>query len=406
MIRKVFYIWIATLGVAAAGTAHAGVDHLDRLWLSSSVQAATARLALGGFTPVHYFRLTNPDREVIDLIGTRAGVGLRLPQTRGWVRGVRMGLQPNGALRLVFITASAAHMRLVWLRPTRAGRELLVELHGFGPDAPRRAFAPPRAIRTRLGPLDDGRDIIVTVDPGHGGIDSGTIGPDGTMEKTITLAIGRLLAQRIDQQRGMRATMTRDSDIYLTLRDRMRIARRDHADLFVSIHVNDCDDPNVEGAQVYILSLHGASNEAARILAARENASDDLAGVRLRNKSHTLASVLLNLSQTTTIAHSVVAAHDVLLALDRSVPVNKMTVQQAAFVVLKSPTIPSMLVETDFMSDPTEAAKLRQPWYQKRIADAIFQGILAYFRNHPPAGTLFAEERAARLRMLVARNAH
>ena len=406
MIRKVFYICIATLGVVATGAAHAGVDHLDRLWVSNAPQAATVRLELGGFTQAHYFRLTNPDREVIDLLGTRAGAGLRLPQTRGWVRGVRMGLQPNGALRLVFITGSAAHMRLVWLRPTRTGRELLIELHGFGPLAPHRAVGPPRAIRTRLGPIDDGRDIIVTVDPGHGGIDSGTIGPNGTMEKTITLAIGRLLAQRIDQQRGMRATMTRDSDVYLTLRDRMRIARRDHADLFVSIHVNDCDDPNVEGAQVYILSLHGASNEAARILAARENAADDLAGVRLRNKSHTLATVLLNLSQTTTIAHSVVAAHDVLLALDRSVPVNKMTVQQAAFVVLKSPTIPSMLVETDFMSDPRQAAKLRQPWYQKRIANAIFGGILAYFRNHPPAGTLFAEERAARLRMLVARNAH
>ena len=406
MIRKVFYICIATLGVVATGAAHAGVDHLDRLWVSDSAQAATVRLALGGFTHAHYFRLTHPDREVIDLLGTRAGAGLRLPQTRGWLRGVRMGLQPNGALRLVFITGSAAHMRLVWLHPTRAGRQLLIRLNGFGPLAPRRAVGPPRAIRTRLGPLDDGRDIIVTVDPGHGGIDSGTIGPNGTMEKTITLAIGRLLAQRIDQQRGMRATMTRDSDVYLTLRDRMRIARRDHADLFVSIHVNDCDDPNVEGAQVYILSLHGASNEAARILAARENAADDLAGVRLRNKSHTLATVLLNLSQTTTIAHSVVAAHDVLLALDRSVPVNKMTVQQAAFVVLKSPTIPSMLVETDFMSDPRQAAKLRQPWYQKRIANAIFGGILAYFRNHPPAGTLFAEERAARLRMLVARNAH
>jgi N-acetylmuramoyl-L-alanine amidase len=406
MIRKVFYISIALLGTVAGRAAHAGVDQLERLWVSSSGHAATARLELGGFTRAHYFRLTHPDREVIDLLGTRAGAGLRLPATHGWMRAVRMGLQPNGALRLVFITGSAAHMRLVWLQPTRAGRELLIELNGFGPAAPRRAVASPRAIRTRLGPPDDGRDIIVTVDPGHGGIDSGTIGPHGVMEKNITLAIGRLLAERIDQQRGMRATMTRDSDVYLTLRDRMRIARRDHADLFVSIHVNDCDDPDIEGAQVYILSLHGASNEAARILAARENASDDLAGVRLRNKSHTLASVLLNLSQTTTIAHSVVAAHDVLLALDRSVPVNKMAVQQAAFVVLKSPTIPSMLVETDFMSDPTEAAKLTEPWYQKRIADAIFRGILAYFRNHPPAGTLFAEERAARLRMMVARTAH
>ena len=405
MIRKIFYLLFALLGVLAVRPASARVDHLEHLRVSSAAHAATARLELAGFTRAHYFRLQHPDREVIDLLGTRAGARLRLPRPNGWLRDVRMGIRPNGALRLVFTTASAAHMRLVWLRPSRAGRVLLFELRGFGPESSAHA-APPRAIRTRLAPRDDGRDIIVTVDPGHGGIDSGTIGPHGTMEKTITLDIGRLLARRIDRQRGMRATLTRDSDVYLTLRDRMRVARRDHANLFVSIHVNDCNDPHIKGAQVYILSLHGASSEAARILAARENASDDLAGVQLRGKSHTLATVLLNLSQTTTIAHSVVAAHDVLRALDRSVPVNKMTVQQAAFVVLKSPTIPSMLVETDFMSDPTEALKLRQPWYQRRIADAIFRGILAYFRDHPPAGTLFAEERAARLRTLVARNAH
>ncbi len=403
MIKKVFYLCIALWGVAAAYPAFAAVDHLDHVWLWSAANEATAHLELSGFTQARYFRLRHPDREVVDLHGTRAGPLLSLPRTVGWVRDVRIGLQPNGALRLVFTTNSAAHMRLVWLRPATGGRQLLFELRGFGPAGAAHAGVP-RPIATRLSPADDGRDIIVTVDPGHGGIDPGTIGRYGTEEKNITLAIGRLLAQRIDEQQGMRATLTRDSDIYLTLRQRMRIARADHADLFVSIHVNDVGDPYIKGAQVYILSLHGASSEAARILAARENASDRLAGVRLKGKSHTLARVLLSLSQTTTIAHSMVAARDVLRALGQSVPVNRTSVQQAAFVVLKSPAIPSMLVETDYMSDPAEELKLRQPWYQRRIADAIFRGVLAYFRNHPPAGTLFAEQRAARLRTLVARD--
>ncbi len=406
MIRKAFYLPLALLGLAVAGPAVGAVARLNHVWLSDSTDAATARLQLSGFTRAHYFRLHHPDREVIDLLATRAGSTLRLPRADGWVRQVRIGLRPNGALRLVFTTASAAHMRLVWLRPGRAGRQMLIELRGFGPASVARGQGLPRPVAARLAPADDGRDIIVTVDPGHGGIDPGTIGRYGTEEKNITLAIGRWLAQRIDRQRGMRATMTRDSDVYLTLRERMRVARRDHADLFVSIHVNDVGDPYIKGAQVYILSLHGASSEAARILAARENAADQLAGVKLQGKSHTLATVLLNLSQTTTIAHSMVAARDVLRALGSSVPVNKENVQQAAFVVLKSPTIPSMLVETDYMSDPTEELKLRQPWYQRRIADAIFHGILAYFRSHPPAGTLFAEERAAHMRTLVARNGH
>lgn len=398
MIKKVFYLCSVLLIAITARPALARVAHLDHMWLSARAGSATVRLQLSGYTRARYFHLDHPDREVVDLEGTRAARTLRLPHGRAWVREVRMGLQPNGALRLVFTTGSRGHMRLVWLRPTHHGRQLLIELHGVATHAHR--------VPARLARPNEGRDIIVTVDPGHGGIDPGTIGLHGTKEKTITLEIGRRLAHRIDEQRGMRATMTRDRDVYLTLRQRMRIARRDHANLFVSIHVNDSPDRHIKGATVYILSLHGASSEAARILAERENASDRFAGVRLRGKTHTLARVLLSLSQTTTIAHSMVAAHDVLHALDRSVPVWKHTVQHAAFVVLKSPAIPSMLVETDFMSDPAEALKLRQPWYQKRLADAIFRGILAYFRAHPPAGTLFAKERAARLRTLVARAAH
>jgi len=250
----------------------------------------------------------------------------------------------------------------------------------------------PTPIRALHAPVDSGRDIIVAVDPGHGGQDPGAIGLRGTEEKNVTLAIARRLAHRIDEQRGMRAVLTRDSDIFIPLRERMLIARRAKADLFVSVHADCITDRQIAGASVYILSLRGASSEAARWLAERENDADLKGGVQLDDKSSTLASVLLNLSQSATISESMTAARQVLASLDHTVPVRKSEVQQAAFVVLKSPDIPSMLVETDYISDPAEERKLRNPVRQEKIADAVFHGIRGYFRQHPPAGTLFAEE--------------
>jgi N-acetylmuramoyl-L-alanine amidase len=220
----------------------------------------------------------------------------------------------------------------------------------------------------------------------------------------VTLAIARLLAHRIDAQPGMRAVLTRDRDVFIPLRDRMLIARRDKADLFVSVHADCVTDRQISGASVYILSLRGASSEAAHWLAQRENDADLKGGVALDDKSSTLASVLLNLSQSATISESMTAARQVLASLDHSVPVRKSEVQQAAFVVLKSPDIPSMLVETDYISDPAEERKLRSSSHQLKIADAVFQGIRGYFRQHPPPGTLFAEERQKELDRLVAGN--
>jgi N-acetylmuramoyl-L-alanine amidase len=262
----------------------------------------------------------------------------------------------------------------------------------------------PTPIHAPHAPVDSGRDIVVAIDPGHGGQDPGAIGLRGTEEKNVTLAIGRLLAHRIDEQRGMRAILTRNSDIFIPLRERMLIARRAKADLFVSIHADCVSDRQIAGASVYILSVRGASSEAARWLAERENDADLKGGVQLDDKSSTLASVLLNLSQAATISESMTAARQVLGSLDGSVPVRKSEVQQAAFVVLKSPDIPSMLVETDYISDPAEERKLRNPRRQVRIAEAIFRGVRGYFRQHPPAGTLFAEARDRAADDLIAGN--
>ncbi len=402
MIRKIFFLVLILLigaGLIRPAPAAAAEARLNGVLLSKTGGRTRAFLYLSRHTQARYFTLDHPYRAVVDLEQTQLGHAVRLPQEWGLVSHTRVGRRPNGALRVVFVLRAAAAMQLIWQRGARGGQQLLIRFSAGA--APGGA---PTPIAVANAPRDTGRDIIIAVDPGHGGIDPGTIGAYGTEEKTITLAIGKLLAQRIDAQRGMRAVLTRDRDVFVPLRERRQIAQRAHADLFVSIHCNSVWDHDIKGAQVYILSLHGASSEAARILAEHENAADLRGGVQLNDKSRTLAAVLLNLSQTATISESMTAARDVVRAMGRSVPVRSQQVQAANFVVLRSPDIPSMLIETDYLSDPAEALKLRTYWYQKRIADAIFRGILAYFRAHPPSGTLFAEQRQARVNRLLARN--
>jgi len=402
MIRKVFQLGVLVLlGVGSAMVPGAAVRaagaRLRAVHLTTSAAGARVTLDLSRVTDEKLFELDHPFRAVIDLPRTHAGPGLRVPRAHGLVAGIRVGRRPHGALRLVLELNAATRVHADWTHSRARGPQLVLTL-GEAPASGARAVASaaperiPRAIHALHAPVDSGRDIIVAVDPGHGGQDPGAIGLHRTQEKNVTLAIARRLAQQINAQRGMRAILTRNSDVFIPLRDRMRIARRAKADLFVSIHADCITDRQISGASVYILSLRGASSEAARWLAERENDADLKGGVALDDKSSTLASVLLNLSQSATISESMTAAREVIVSLDRAVPVRKSEVQQAAFVVLKSPDIPSMLVETDYISDPVEERKLRSPARQQKIAAAVFHGIRGYFRQHPPSGTLFAEE--------------
>src|SRR5579883_182589 len=411
MIKKIFQIGaIVLLGVGPAVVPAAAVRaagaRLNAVHLATPAAGARVILDLSRVTDERFFTLEHPFRAVIDLRQTRARRGLRLPGARGLIAGIRVGSRPRGSLRIVLVLRSAAGVHAEWAHSRVRGPQLVLTL-GDAPATVATA-APPDAVLTPIhalhAPVDTGRDIIVAVDAGHGGQDPGAIGPRGTEEKRVTLAIARLLAQRIDEQRGMRAVLTRNGDIFIPLRERMVIARRAKADLFVSIHADCVADRQIAGASVYILSLRGASSEAARWLAERENDADLKGGVQLDDKSSTLASVLLNLSQSATISESMTAARQVIASLDRSVPVRKSEVQQAAFVVLKSPDVPSMLVETDYISDPAEEHKLRNPARQEKIADAVFRGLRGYFRQHPPAGTLFAEERRQASEDLLAGN--
>ncbi|MGB6487279.1 MAG: N-acetylmuramoyl-L-alanine amidase [Steroidobacteraceae bacterium] len=396
MIRKVFQLGvIILLGVGSAVSPAVAREEGARL---TAVHLATAdvgtrlTLDISRVTGEKFFTLEHPFRAVIDLPQTRPRPGLELPEARGLIARIRMAPHAHGALRLVLVLHAASGVHADWAYSRARGPQLILTLGNAPAIAATASATNPTAIHALHAPTDTGRDIIVAVDAGHGGQDPGTIGRGGTEEKNVTLAIARLLAQRIDEQRGMRAVLTRNSDIFIPLRDRMLIARRAKADLFVSVHADSVSDHQLAGASVYILSLRGASSEAARWLAERENDADLKGGVQLNDKSSTLASVLLNLSQSATISDSMTAAQQVLVSLDRSLPVRKSEVQQAAFVVLKSPDIPSMLIEADYLSDPAEEHKLRSPLRQQKIAAAIFRGIRGYFRQHPPAGTLFAEE--------------
>lgn len=392
MIRKVFQLGIIILlGVGSAVAREEGA-RLRAVHLATSDVGTRLTLDISRVTGEKFFTLEHPFRAVIDLPQTRPRPGLELPEARGLIARIRMAPHAHGALRLVLVLHAASGVHADWAYSRARGPQLILTLGNAPATAARVAATNPTAIHALHAPTDTGRDIIVAVDAGHGGQDPGTIGRGGTEEKNVTLAIARLLAQRIDEQRGMRAVLTRNSDIFIPLRERMLIARRAKADLFVSVHADSVSDHQLAGASVYILSLRGASSEAARWLAERENDADLKGGVQLNDKSSTLASVLLNLSQSATISDSMTAAQQVLVSLDRSLPVRKSEVQQAAFVVLKSPDIPSMLIEADYLSDPAEERKLRSPLRQQKIADAIFRGIRGYFRQHPPAGTLFAEE--------------
>lgn len=270
---------------------------------------------------------------------------------------------------------------------------------------PRVAAVPPAALAqpASAAPLKSardlqrGRELIVAIDAGHGGKDVGARGPSGTHEKDVVLAIARKLAVLVDQEPGMRPMLVRDGDHFIRLRERMNKARKQRADLFVSIHADAFSDHRARGSSVFVVSERGASSETARILAAQENAADLVGGVKLNDKDELLKSVLLDLSQSASIEASMTVADNVLGELKQVGRVHKRSVQQAGFMVLKSPDVPSILVETAFISNPEEERMLRDSRHQQRLAQAILKGIRAYFRNNPPPGTvLAARETAAR----------
>jgi N-acetylmuramoyl-L-alanine amidase len=349
---------------------------------------ARTRLVFDLSAPVDHklFTLEDPERVVIDLRHARLQAEMDDEGLRsGMLRRIRHGTRNGDDLRVVLDLREKAQPKSFLLPPAQGSmHRLVIDLHSSG-----EARAP---IVAQLSEPRHGRNLVVAIDPGHGGRDPGAVGRGGTKEKDVALAVGRKLHRVLERRPGIEPVMTRDSDRLIKLRDRVRIARQAKADLFVSIHADALDNSRVSGASVYALSLSGASSEMARQLAAKENAVDLIGGVSLRDKDEQLASVLLDLSQTATIQSSLELGEDVLSELGKIGKLNRKDVQQAGFAVLKAPDVPSILVETSFISNPAEERKLRNPRHQQQLAEAIAGGIERYFRRKAPPGTLWAND--------------
>jgi N-acetylmuramoyl-L-alanine amidase len=372
--------------------------------LSPSGPEAAQRVELRMTRPGDFnvFTLSGPDRVVVDV--SRAALGrqaLPLPAAAGLVQQVRAAHRPDGSLRLVFdvdrqvraegrLSPDPAGARLVlFLAGDAPARAVPVVARVEAPAAPPLPAAPPERT-ARPARTVPGREIIIAVDPGHGGHDPGAQGPTGVREKDVTLAISRRLVNLINDEPGMRGMLTRRGDQFVALRQRMERARAANADFFVSIHADAVRNRQTRGATVYVLNEKGATDEAARRLAARENAADLIGGVSLGDKDPVLASVLLDLSQNATLSASIAAGDAILDQLARVGALLRPTVQQAPFMVLKSPDVPSVLVETAFISNPQDERNLNSDRYQAKLAAAILAGIRQYFATNPPRGTLVA----------------
>jgi N-acetylmuramoyl-L-alanine amidase len=238
---------------------------------------------------------------------------------------------------------------------------------------------PPQTAQSKIDRL-----VVVAIDPGHGGEDPGAIGPSGTREKDVVLAIALMLRDRLNAQPNMRAMMTRDSDFFVPLHERVKKARRVQADLFVSIHADAFMSPDARGASVFALSQHGATSSAARWMADRENASDLVGGANLRHKDETVLRTLIDMSTTAQIKDSLKLGNEVLGQIGKVGKLHKGSVEQASFAVLKAPDIPSILVESAFISNPEEERKLRDPGYRVQLVEALAAGIQRYFARNPP----------------------
>ncbi|HSE12105.1 MAG TPA: N-acetylmuramoyl-L-alanine amidase [Rudaea sp.] len=351
--------------------------------MTTSADSTRAVFELNGPLDYKLFEIGNPDRIVLDLRASNFAEGFATPAGRGLLKSVRTGKQGKD-VRVVFDLATGVRPKSFLLQPAdKAPYRLVVDLYPRGK-------AKAEAVKLASAPVEKPRDVVIAIDAGHGGDDPGATGAAGTREKEITLAVARELKRLIDKQPGMSAVLTRDSDYFIPLKQRYQKAREAKADLFVSVHADAYSSGDARGSSVWMLSARGATSEAARWLEDRENRADLVGGVSLDNKDNTLAAVLLDLSQGATLEASGAVANQVLQALAKVGPTHRGYVEKANFVVLRSPDVPSILVETAFITNPAEEKRLKSPEQREKIAKAILEGVHSYFVAAPPPGSLFA----------------
>ena len=394
-------LYTYSVGLWAAG--------IENIRLSQSDQKTRVVFDLSDRTDFTTFLLKNPDRLVIDLKNTKQSSLAMLPSLIGTpIQNIRYAQQPQNILRVVLdLTQSLTYTTKLLPPSTQQAHRLVIDLTNNNSTlskpilsnkkiitalSNKKIAEPPTIQAKRANKPIPRRDIVIAIDAGHGGKDPGAIGKRGTKEKDIVLAIARKLAKLVNNEPGMRAYLTRKKDVFLGLRQRIKRARIQKADMFISIHADAFDKPSARGASVFVLSERGASSEAAQMLADKENAADLVGGISLEDKDDLLASVLLDLSQTASLEASLEVAQTVLLGLKRVGNTHKKQVESASFVVLKSPDIPSILVETAFISNPAEERKLRTKGHQNKLALAMMSGIRNYFLRNPPMGTQISQQ--------------
>jgi len=333
----------------------------------------------------HVFSLQNPNRLVIDLKNTILSKSIKKENLQNnFIHDVRIGEGDGQSLRIVLDLEKITKFKHFMIPGSRSQNTRMVVDINFPED-------PPRISQDQLfsGPL---RDIRIVVDPGHGGKDPGAIGPNGTWESVVALAISQRLAKQINKTQDMRAFLTRKGDSFVPLRDRMEIAREHKADLFISIHADALDNnPRVRGASIYTLSDKGAIDEASKRLAKRENEDISIGDVSLSGKDDSFASLMMDLSQGATNEASLEIGEFVLKEISHVSSIRKKKIQQSGLLVLKSPDVPSILIETTYISNPNEEKKLKDSNFQNKLANAILKGVRNYFLVNPPQETKLAK---------------
>lgn len=390
-------------------TATSWATTVEGLRLSNSADGTRLVIDLDNEVNYKTFTLDKPHRLIIDLQKTKRASKLTLPNlNNSLIKNIRSA-QNDSLFRLVLDLTTAVNYNSHKLAPHQNHPYRLV-LDLYNPPRPKTPIVTkpepkpkpiakviatkPIAIKTPaklpkpvvIKPAPK-RNIIIAIDAGHGGKDGGATGRNGTKEKTVVLAIAKRLAKLVNSEFGMRAYLVRSNDTFISLRKRIALARRQKADMFISIHADSFRNIKAKGASVYVLSQRGASSEAAQLLADKENAADLVGGVSLEDKDDLLASVLLDLSQTASLEASIEIANAVLSGLKRVGRIHKKQVESASFIVLKSPDIPSVLIETAFISNPEEERKLNYASHQNKLARAIMSGIRHYFQRNSLPGT-------------------
>jgi N-acetylmuramoyl-L-alanine amidase len=326
------------------------------------------------------FALQGPDRVVLDVKNAKMPHGMvDRVQANSLIRSIRSGVRNDKDLRIVFDLSGEVSPRSFLLAPSgKSGHRLVIDLHD-------------KKDASKTVKKASKRDVIIAIDAGHGGKDPGATGRSGTHEKNVTLQIAKRLEKDINAQRGMKAVLVRKNDRYMRLRDRIQKARDNHADMMISLHADSFPDPRARGSSIYALSVDGATSETARMLADKENAADLLFGdVNLDVEDQMVKEVLFDLSLTGTIESSLDIGSEIIGQLKAVNRVHKKKVQQAGFAVLKAPNIPSVLLETAFISNPKEEKKLRSASHQKKVSKAITRGVNKYFSRKAPPGTWLA----------------